>query len=157
MASDDRKVYREALAKARASFDTADEQLVELEKKKARLEEETANLRKTITALAVLCSEDSGLDKLGITDSILEVMLDSPFSWTTGEVVNQLDSMGFDLKSQKNAQASAHAVLTRLAQQGKITRIKDPKKNAEGHPWEWRGPAYDAEEDFKSGYCNKPA
>lgn len=149
MTADEREIYREALAKAREAFGESTYRLEEAQTAQARLELEIGNLRKTITALAAMCSEEPGLDKLGITDSIIEVMSESAFSWTTGEVVTALDGMGFDLASQKNAQASAHAVLARLAQQGKITRVANAKKNPQGHVWEWRGPQYNATEDQK--------
>lgn len=138
------------------SFDASRDQLIDAKKSQARLEQEIANLRKTITALSALCSEEPGIDKLGITDSVVEAMSTTPFSWTTSEVVMTLDSMGFDLSSQKNAQASVHAILARLAQKGKLTRVKDAKKNEHGSPWEWRGPQYDAEEDLKLGFCFRP-
>lgn len=156
MINEERRLYREALAKARESFDRSTSELQEAEKAHARLEQEIANLRKTITALSAMCSEEPGLDKLGITDSVIEAMSDTPYSWTTGEVVGALDGMGFDLASQKNAQASVHAVLARLAQKGKLKRVLNAKKNEHGHPWEWRGPNYNAEQDLAAGFRLKP-
>ena len=148
MTNDERRLYREALAKARESFDRSTSEMEENKKAQARLEFEIANLRKTITALAAMCSEEPGIDKLGITDSVMSVLQETPYSWSTGEIVNALDAMGFDLSSQKNAAASVHAVLSRLAQRGKITRVPagDAAKNATGM-LEWRGPQYSAQAD----------
>lgn len=98
-----------------------------------------ALLRRTITALAAMCSEDPALDKLGITEAVSEAMEDTPFTVSTGGVIAILDSMGFELETQKNAAASVHAVLTRLAEKGKITKITDEKDNSV----KWRGPNYD--------------
>ena len=156
MTKDELDLYREALAKARGSFDTSSMELAENEREHARLELDIANLRKTITALSAMCSEEPGIDKLGITDSVIGAMSETPFSWTTAEVVSALDGMGFDLTSQKNAQASVHAVLARLAQKGKIARVANARKSEQGHPWEWRGPRYNAEQDEAAGYCYKP-
>ncbi|MCC6990718.1 MAG: hypothetical protein IT181_17050 [Acidobacteria bacterium] len=156
MTTDERALYREALAKARNTFGTASIQLAELAGQQRRLAEEIANLRKTITAISALCSEEPGLDKLGITDAVLEAMNDVAYSYTTGEVVSQLEAMGFDLASQKNAAASVHAVLDRLAKRGKLTRVKHAKRNENGAPWEWRGPKYDADKDIEAGYSYKP-
>jgi hypothetical protein len=154
--TDERKLYREALAKARESFSESSGKLEKVKQEGIHLEQEIANLRKTITALSAMCSEEPGIDKLGITDSVIEVMSDTPFSWTTGEVVIALDSMGFDLASQKNAQASVHAVLARMAQKEKLTRVPKAKTNANGNPWEWRGPRYNAEQDLQGGFCYAP-
>jgi hypothetical protein len=154
--SDERQTYRTALQLARDGFDKATVRLHELANETDQLEITITNLRKTITALSAMCSDEPGLDKLGITDSVLQVMGDAAFSFSTAEVVNALEAMGFDLRSQKNAQASVHAVLSRLAKRGKLTRVANARKNSEGHPWEWRGPAYNAEEDLKAGYCYAP-
>jgi hypothetical protein len=154
--NDQRATYATALRNARETFDGVKKKLKDLADEQTKLGEEQDRLRKTITALAAMCSEDPGLDQLGITDSVMETMSFTPLSWTTGEVLAALEGKGFDVKSQKNPQASVHAVLARLAQQGKITRIANAKKNSQGNPWEWRGPQYDAGKDAKAGYCNPP-
>jgi hypothetical protein len=147
----DRDAYAAALEKARQAFQSSTNRLYEIRQEQTELEGEIANLRKTITALSAMCSQDPGIDKLGITDSVTTVMIDTKWAWSTGEVVNALDAMGFDLSSQKNVQASVHAVLTRLAQRGTIGRIPAAdvkKKDSDGKPLEWVGPNYDPDDDI---------
>jgi len=57
---------------------------------------------------------------------------------TTQDVAKKLENMGFDMSSQKNASASVHAILSRLAERGKIEKI-----TADGGAVSWRGPKYD--------------
>jgi hypothetical protein len=142
MTPDQVKVYRAALKEARESFNQASTRQREIEMESSKLAKETARLRRTITALAAMCSEDPGIDSLGITDACMEVLLDWPGSATTNDVVTMLESMGFDISSQKNASASVHSVLGRLARNGKITKIEDDVRGVL-----WRGPAYDKEFD----------
>jgi len=136
--------YKSALKEARASFDQATTRLREITAESRTLNEEISKLRRTITALAAMCSESPGFDKLGITDACMEVMETWPSSVSTNEAVELLESMGFDLATQKNAPASVHAVLTRLADKGKITKIVNPENDAVL----WRGPQYDPDCDI---------
>lgn len=107
---------------------------------------EIARLRQTITALAALCSESPGFDKFGITEACMEAMDNITYTASTAEVVRNLDSMGFNLDSQKNAAASVHSVLSRLAEKGVVKKIDT--KDAEGKELAgWRGPNYDPESD----------
>src|SRR5688500_14779465 len=149
--TDDREAYGTALQAARQAFEKSTSRLVAVRREETELEAEIANLRKTITALSAMCSQEPGIDKLGITDSVMSVMVDTKWAWSTGEVVSALDAMGFDLSTQKNAAASVHAVLARLAQRGTIGRLAaDAVKNKdmEGKPMEWVGPNYDPDDEI---------
>ena len=117
--------YKAALKEARTAFDRASERLAEISMESHRLTGEIARLRRTITALAALCSEEPGFDDLGITEACSEVMENEQFEVSTAGVVKALEDMGYDLSSQKNASASVHAILSRMANQGKIQRVKD--------------------------------
>ncbi len=68
----------------------------------------------------------------------MEVMQKVSVDVTTTDVVAMLDRMGFDIRAQQNAQASVHAILTRLARAGKISKTTDEKTRAVT----WRGPNY---------------
>jgi hypothetical protein len=135
--------YRAALNEARASFDQATKRLEEIESESFRLSKDISRLRRTITALAAMCSEDPAMDNLGITDSCLEVMQLEQRTVTTAQVAKLLEERGFDLASQRNANASVHAVLSRLAGKEKITKITEEGTDAV----RWRGPNYDEEWD----------
>jgi hypothetical protein len=129
--------YRAALRDARAAFDTTKNRLNQINFEMLMLQHETAKLRRTITALAAMCSEPTDLDPLGITNFCAEVMEAQQGAVTTADVVKALGEMGFDLSSQKNASASVHSVLTRLAKKGKIEKAGD------GEAVRWKGPKFD--------------
>jgi hypothetical protein len=131
-------IYRVALKEARASFDQATRRLVELQVETLGLNSQIKRLRRTITALASMCSESPGMDELGITDSCWEVMEAERHQVSTQGVVNKLEGLGFDLSSQRNPAASVHTVLSRLADKGKIKRVA-----ASDGSIAWQGPKYD--------------
>jgi hypothetical protein len=135
--------YRAALTEARTSYNQATKRLAEIKSESFHLTKDVSRLRRTITALAAMCSEDPLLDNLGITESCLEVMQSETGTVTTAEVVKGLERIGFDLESQKNAAASVHAVLTRLAAKKKITKVTEDG----GDTVAWRGPNYDEKWD----------
>ncbi len=130
-------IYRVALKEARASFDQATNRLAAISVEENGLNSQIKRLRRTITALAAMCSESPGMDELGITDSCWEVMEAERHSISTQGVVNKLERLGFDLSSQKNPAASVHAVLSRLADKGKITKVTRSDGIA------WQGPNYE--------------
>jgi hypothetical protein len=134
------ELYRAALKEARASFDSATRRLGDIESEAVRRRKEISQLRRTITALAAQCSEDPWSDALGITESCAEVMDEAIWEMSTQDVVRALENRGFDLASQKNAAASVHAVLSRLAEKKKIEKITKEENKTTA----WRGPNYDA-------------
>jgi hypothetical protein len=137
--------FRAALREARASFDNGSAERGKLTSRVFRLDSDLALLRRTITALAAMCSESPWLDPLGITESCAEIMEIEEDELTTQGVMKKLEYIGFDLSSQKNPAASVHSVLSRLAGKGKIT------KSEEGAEVTWRGPKYQsrsAPDDF---------
>ena len=136
------KTYRAALQAARDAFDASSKRLAEITDEAAKLEDDIGRLRKTITALSALCSENPGLDNLGITSSVTKVMEEAETTMTTADVVQALENMGFDLASQKNVGASVHAILNRLFLMDKIKKLQDANKATT-----WRGPKYDPDAD----------
>jgi hypothetical protein len=136
--------YRAALKEARASFDQATKRLEEIQSEALDLKNDADRLRRTITALAAMCSEDPLIDRLGITDSCLEIMEVRKTAATTGDVVEALEQRGFDLASQKNAPASVHAILSRLAHKGKIQKFDTNVVGNSGRTMVmWKGPNFD--------------
>jgi hypothetical protein len=138
MTNDQTATFRAALKEARTSFDRASLRLQEITAETYDLTEKIVKLRRTITALAAMCSESPWLDSLGITESCTEVMESEVSEVSTQDVVRKLEGMGFELKSQKNPAASVHAVLSRLCEKGKITKVT----KADGSI-AWQGPKYD--------------
>jgi chromosome segregation ATPase len=137
MTTEQTVTYRQALNQARDAFQKASKRLNDLNYEAHQLKDEIGRLRRTITALSALCTEEPGLDNLGITESCMEVMESQKGELTTSEVVMALDLRGFDIDSQQNPAASVHRVLQRLAFKNKITRV-DGESGVR-----WRGPNYD--------------
>ena len=79
-------------------------------------------LRRTIVSLSVLCNEPTELEAIGITDSIRSVMGSAQAGLTVREVREALATQGFDLTTQKNADAAITVVLNRLAEAGEIRK-----------------------------------
>lgn len=131
--------YRAALKEARADFTRAKARLKSLSEESYAVMDEIARLRRTITALAAMCSEEPNIDNLGITEACTEVMQFHEQALTTADVVDKLGEMGFDTESQKNISASVHAILTRLATKGVIRREVDKQTRTVM----WHGPNYD--------------
>ena len=129
--------YRTALKEARADFQNSTERLRKAQLEATNMTNKISKLRRTITALAAMCSEIPWTDPLGITDSCLEVMETSQYQMSTTDVVKALEEMGFELASQKNAAASVHSVLSRLADKDKIEKVTTDDKVS------WRGPNFD--------------
>jgi predicted transcriptional regulator len=136
--------YRAALKQAKSSFELRKNRLDEISRESNRLNREMAGLRRTITALAAMCSEEPWLDSMGITEACAELMEAEISSVTTQDVVRMLENSGFDMATQKNPAASVHAVLSRLAEKGKIQKITDEKDSTV----EWQGPNYDRDIPF---------
>lgn len=130
--------YKAALKQARASFNEAKTQREALDLQITMLDDHIAKLRRTITALAAMCSEDPQFDDLGITDAVMEFMEGQEREMSTNEVIEGLKNMGFDLSSQRNPAASVHAILSRISEQGKIVKVKKENRGVY-----WRGPKYD--------------
>lgn len=128
--------FRTAHKDARTAFEQKSGRLREIELEARKLKDEILQLRRSITALAPLCSEDPRVDKLGITDVCIEAMGIIPDTVSTADVVRWIELYGYDISSQKNAEASVHAVLTRLAEKGTI------KKVMIAGAVRWRGPNY---------------
>jgi hypothetical protein len=138
------KTYRAALKNAQAAHARAQKRVEEIEWEASKLKSEMAGLRRTVTALGAMCSEDPYFDPIGITEACTELMEVEQAEVSTQAVVADLERMGFDVASQKNVAASVHTVLGRMAKAGKIEKIE----NSDGGGGDkklisWRGPKYD--------------
>jgi hypothetical protein len=134
--------YRKALKEAREQFRASTARRSTLQFQLIETEDEIARLRRTIAALSAMCSEHSLLDDVGITDAIKEVMAKERRLVSTNDVILRLVEIGFDIKSQKNVQASTHTVLQRLAKRELIERVE-----GEGKAVKWKGQKYDPDYD----------
>lgn len=143
MTTNQMATYKAALKEARGSFEKSRVRLDEITAEAEDLRDDMNRLKRTITALASLCSEDPMMDGLGITEAVMEVMQSVNYTMTTADVIRNLEQKGFDLGPQKNANASVHAVLSRLSYRKTIVRIDDDDSKTIS----WRGPNYDPKAD----------
>ena len=134
--------YRKALKEARKQFKASTERQSALHFQLRETENEIARLRRTITALSAMCSERAVFDGLGITDAVKTVMVEVETLVTVSDVIRKLEEIGFDIKSQKNVQASVHSILQRLVKRELIRRVEN-----DGQTVQWKGPKYDSGRD----------
>jgi hypothetical protein len=144
--------FRESLKAARTCFDRATSRLQDISIEKWELDNEVVRLRRTITALAAMCSESPWTDALGINESCMEVMEAEKEIVSTQDVLKRLEAMGFDLASQKNPAASVHSVLSRLADKRKIEKVTD-----EDGAISWKGPNFRPEPNNTASFDQRPA
>jgi hypothetical protein len=145
-----RTTYGSALDHARAELEEALGDLEEWDQRLDALRTKVVQLRRTVTALSVLCNEPTGMDDLGITDACRVVMDNATHPLTTKRAMQLLEELGFDLASQKNAAASVTTVLGRLEAKGRIRRgVRDGDTM-------WIGPHVPWAEDEAPAASEKP-
>jgi hypothetical protein len=132
----DQTTYLKALDEARQQFKVSTERQTVLQSQLVETEHEIGRLRRTITALSAICSEHSTFHDLQITVAVRQVMTEELGLVTTKDVVQRLEEIGFDVRSQKNPQASVHTILQRLATKDLIERVDYGKTIM------WKGPKY---------------
>jgi len=133
----DQTTYLKALDEARQQFKAVTERQTLLQSQLVETTNEIGRLRRTITALSAICSENATFDDLRITVAVTEVMTEERALVTTADVVQRLEEIGFDITSQKNVRASVHTILQRLARRQLIERV-DYEKTIR-----WKGPKYE--------------
>src|SRR5262245_35308808 len=113
----------------RAALDVAKQRLANAEEARENAlqrvkasEDEIAQLRRVIVSLAALCGETTDMETIGITEACRTVMRAAANSVTLKEVKTLLTDIGFDLSTQKNADASVQAILNRLVDAKEIQR-----------------------------------
>lgn len=128
--------YRASLEKVRRDLlDRLDEQEA-VHQRLDELREEISALRRIVAGLSDYCGVPN--EKwIGLTEACSEVMAQQETTVSTNEVVKALEDMGIDMGAQKNASASIHAILTRLAKRGEIIKVDDGKNVT------WKGPKFD--------------
>lgn len=138
----------------RRAYETAAAELESLLKEQERIEGRILSLRRTMTGLADLLREagdtmgwrdriDSTLEAMtqhSLTDDIRQVMNASLLPFTSGEIRDELEKLGWDIAEQKNPLATINAILNRLIEQGYVTETTkngrkawQRKKNAAEH------------------------
>lgn len=80
--------------------------------------------RRAVVSLAVVCNEVPELESMGLTDSVRVVMKDATTAKSVREVKEALATVGFDLSTHKNADASVTTVLNRLAEAKEIRKVE---------------------------------
>jgi hypothetical protein len=93
--------------------------------------EQIVQLRRAITALAVLAGENVE-DSMGLTDAV-RVIFSSRHEWTSAkELKDHVEAIGVSLSDLKNADASMLSVLNRLTTASELLTGIKKVKNANG-------------------------
>lgn len=127
----------------RKAYEAAASELEELLQKQETIESRILALRKTINALATLIAQHEGPESdfneyaharvrgmldTSMTSDIFQIVTASDVAMTATEVLNELKELG-GMNDQTNPLATVHAVLNRLAEQGKVNEaVKDGRK-----------------------------
>ncbi|HXG70574.1 MAG TPA: hypothetical protein VNJ04_08190 [Gemmatimonadaceae bacterium] len=105
--------YRTAFEQAKKDLAGAMERRTAAAQVLKEANEEIVQLRRAVTALAVLCSEDVE-DSMGLTEAVRTV---APIGkwWTSKTFAQQVEAIGVSLSDLKNPEASMLSVLNRLS------------------------------------------
>jgi hypothetical protein len=105
------KVYREAFERAKTDLALAVAKKTQAEKDAVEATEQVLQLRRTITALAIMCGENVE-DSMGLTEAVRAVI---GSEWRTFRYIKeQVEQLGVALVDLRNPDASILSVLNRL-------------------------------------------
>ncbi|HEV3139799.1 MAG TPA: hypothetical protein VGY57_04760 [Vicinamibacterales bacterium] len=126
------KIYRQAFVQAKNDLALAVGRRALAEKEAAEAAAAAVQLRRTVTALAVMCGENVE-DSMGLTEAIRTIIEGmSTKNWYTLKYFKtQIEQLGVSLDDLKNADASVLSVLGRLVAgkelQTKMVKIGNPQ------------------------------
>lgn len=114
--------YKKALNDAR-------KELAETQRRIAELQQKAYDLRQSVSTLAKLCGEASGLeDELGITDAV-RMVLKGNRQMSVSEVIEGLRDIGFPIDKQIAKDAAVRTVLNRLVDSGEAGKKQREEDN----------------------------
>jgi hypothetical protein len=116
------ETYLGALHRARKHLELTLRDRDEAERRLKEIDTKVTRLRRVVVSLSDICGEPTELTSLGITEACRTVMANASEKLRMRGVKDELTALGFDLSSQKNADASVMAILTRLVTAGEIRR-----------------------------------
>jgi|RhiMethySRZTD1v2_1073278.scaffolds.fasta_scaffold514210_2 hypothetical protein len=123
--------FSEAKEKLRSTVSERDT----TERKLAAFDEEIIRLRRVVVSLGDMIGAETELAELGITEAVRTVLNNATTRMTLKEVKEGLTLLGFDLNTQKNADASVLAVLNRMLEKHEIR--KEEQVHAKGKSSIW--------------------
>jgi hypothetical protein len=127
------ETYLAALHRAKKHLDLTLQNRDLAERRLKEIDAEVTRLRRVVVSLSDICGEPTELTSLGITEACRTVMANASEKLRMRGVKDGLTALGFDLSSQKNADASVMAILTRLVTAGEIRR--QVMKTSEGRTY----------------------
>src|SRR5580704_2210134 len=116
------ETYLGALHRARKHLELTLRDRDEAERRLKEIDTKVTRLRRVVVSLSDICGEPTELTSLGITEACRTVMANASEKLRMRGVKDGLTALGFDLSTQKNADASVMAILTRLVTAGEIRR-----------------------------------
>ena len=116
------KTYRQAFEQAKKDLADAMARKAKAASEARTADEESIQLRRAVTALAMLCGENVE-DSMGLTEAV-RTLAPSKYFWTLKSFKDQIEGLGVSLGDLKNPDASVLSVLNRLvAAKEFITKI----------------------------------
>ena len=106
------KTYRQAFEQAKKDLAYAMARKTKAVSEARTADEESIQLRRAVTALAMLCGENVE-DSMGLTEAVRTVAQSKHF-WTLKTFKEQVEGLGVSLGDLKNPDASVLSVLNRL-------------------------------------------
>jgi hypothetical protein len=114
------ETYLGALHRAMKHLELTPRDRDQAERRLKDIDAKVTRLRRVVVSLSDICGEPTELTSLGITEACRTVMANASEKLRMRGVKDELTALGFDLSSQKNADASVMAILTRLVAAGEI-------------------------------------
>jgi len=127
--------YVEALKEARKNFADAVAEQDLTERRLAEIRERIIQLRRVVVSLSDMVGEPTEISDLGITDATRTVLNNATTRMTLQDIKEGLTQLGFDLRTQQNADASVLSVLNRMLEKREIR--KEDQVHTKGKTTSW--------------------
>jgi hypothetical protein len=116
--------YKSALQKAQADW-------AELTRQEAGIAVRKAQLKRTIKALAALCSELPDISAMSLADAIRLVIASTTEALSVIEIRGKLNEIGYDLSKFKTPLASIHTAVNRMVESEELIHIPDAEDDTD--------------------------
>ncbi len=122
-------VYEQALMAANAEIDRIENEVTDLDVRRAGLMSRLATLRETTSALNAVIGNQIPVKLLGLTGAVREIIRTATAPMTAADVRDQLERLRFDFASYEKPISSIATALNRLSDQKLVAvNIVDGKK-----------------------------
>jgi hypothetical protein len=111
------------------SLEAARAEMTALEAEERRLFIRKAQIKRTITALTLLCFDDStGINGMTLSNAIRTAISSAGKALSAIQIRIKLEELGFDLSPYKNPLASIHTAMQRMTENEELILTKEGNK-----------------------------